>query len=451
MTPSAASSLSPVPSRSLIFMLSVDYPATTKAVYTLAASSDPLASAVKEALEVIDDALDSFGQDHLALSFNGGKDCTVLLHLLAAALGRRDATPKPLSAVYIPVASPFDQLETFVDEIAKAYNLELFHCPLPDQSDAQLPVETVTVPATPMPLASSSSTNGGSYMNARQGPKKAKGGEGMKRALEIYKERFPHVEAIFIGTRRGDPHGARLAFRNPTDPGWPEFERINPIINWTYTQVWSYLRKLDVPYCSLYDEGYTSLGSTYNTFRNPALLIEPSCGHPYKSQSAPSSSRSAANGSSTSDYSNLIMVPGDANLACYADSGTESLPSNFQVLPGGDPAAMCYADESARDPLPETLEMIRGDPSTACLADDSGCDPIPHPASLEVLARDPEMICLVEDGVCPPPGGGCPPASGAPCPCAQEPRYRPAYELTDGELERAGRASSSVAAVQVQS
>jgi len=99
----------------------------------------------------------------------------------------------------------------------------------------------------------------------------------MRRGLELYKQRYPDIDAILVGTRRGDPHGATLSHRNMTDPGWPAFERINPIINWDYADVWTFLRKLRVKYCVLYDEGYTSLGSTYNTFPNPALSIQPSC------------------------------------------------------------------------------------------------------------------------------------------------------------------------------
>lgn len=35
---------------------------------------------------------------------------------------------------------------------------------------------------------------------------------------------------------------------------------INPIIDWTTEEVWEFIREYDVPYCCLYDEGFTRLG-----------------------------------------------------------------------------------------------------------------------------------------------------------------------------------------------
>ncbi|KZT63243.1 adenine nucleotide alpha hydrolases-like protein [Daedalea quercina L-15889] len=367
-----------------------DFRKISKEVYTLAAQSDSLAQHVKEALAVIDDALDSFGSERVSLSFNGGKD--FLLHLLAASLGRRGSlASRPVPAVYIPVPSPFPQLEFFIHATAKQYNLDLFQCPV---DEFELPVETVAGPATPGLEA----TNG---LIAEVGVKmKAKGGEGMKRALELYKEKFPHIGAILIGTRRSDPHGATLTFRNPTDPGWPAFERINPIINWSYGTVWDYLRRLKVRYCCLYDQGYTSLGSTYNTFRNPALFIQP--------VSLPSSTTPAPSAPSDPDNTHPHAPP---TPAPSTSSGTaDTLPARFEVIPT-DPLKQCIADGTGCDPLPDMLEMVQGDPENACY----------HNAG-----RDFAYSTITSTAI----KGRC--------------RYRPAYELVDGNLERAGRGGAAV-------
>ncbi|KAG9088217.1 FAD1 flavin adenine dinucleotide synthetase [Ceratobasidium sp. 370] len=249
-------------------------PASLDAVYEVAAEETPLGEAVREAIGVIDRGLDIHGLDKLSISFNGGKDCTVLLHLLAAVLRRRmlegigygpkcpegpkvvadgavvshshsDATlsplrpiaalpsrrPPPIRSVYVLCPSPFVAVDEFVEASTKAYDLRLVR------------VE-------------------GSMKVALQSYLDTPGGAG--------------VEAVLVGTRRNDPHGAKLEFLQHCDPGWPQLLRVHPIINWTYGQVWEYLRhpKLQVPYCHLYDEGYTSLGSTYNTFKNPALQIQ---------------------------------------------------------------------------------------------------------------------------------------------------------------------------------
>ncbi|KAI0634068.1 hypothetical protein C8Q77DRAFT_725337 [Trametes polyzona] len=412
-------------------MQQADYVAIAQTVYDFAQSSDDgLAAAVREALQVIDEALDTWGEDHISLSFNGGKDCTppsprpvgdpsshsagtVLLHLVAASLGRRttpDRPRKPLSAVYIPVPSPFPELEAFINDAARAYGLDLFHCPHP--TGPNFPVETVPTPgSTSAPV-----------------PKHVKGGEGMRKALELYKARFPHIEAILVGTRRGDPHGAKLGFRNPTDPGWPQFVRVNPIINWSYADVWAYLRRFKVPYCSLYDEGYTSLGSTYNTFPNPALRVQGSCA----SCPLPNGS-SRAQASTSSGNSNGFPPPTQPSSSSPSSADPRrtaplppSLPDTFTVLDGGNPQTVCIGDTH---PHPSSSSATGG-----------GHAPLPHRALLTDLTRVGGQMCWV-DGSDEYPSP--PPASGAGCACKA--RYRPAYELLDGSLERAGRASGVAA------
>ncbi|KAG8835831.1 3'-phosphoadenosine 5'-phosphosulfate sulfotransferase [Serendipita sp. 399] len=208
-------------------------------------------SAVQQALTVIDETLEQDGEQGTAISFNGGKDCTVLLHLLAVVLWWRRSRSLPeqvdctqgqwlgespsgpsspqsrFKSLYVTCSSPFPEVEAFVDHCADSYSLDLF----------------------------------------RSHP----GGLPMKEALKQYKESRPEVKCILVGTRRGDPHGDKLDFRTPTDADWPAYQRVHPILNWSYNQIWEYLRRFEVPYCDLYNQGYTSLGSTFNTFPNPAL------------------------------------------------------------------------------------------------------------------------------------------------------------------------------------
>ncbi|CAK0892447.1 unnamed protein product [Prorocentrum cordatum] len=65
--------------------------------------------------------------------------------------------------------------------------------------------------------------------------------------------------AWVMGTREGDPHGSDLETFSPTSEWMPPGMRVNPILRWDYGQVWSFLRGFELPYCSLYDFGYTSI------------------------------------------------------------------------------------------------------------------------------------------------------------------------------------------------
>jgi len=190
----------------------------------------PMLKAVQEqtriALGVIGSALERYSLDEISLSYNGGKDCLVLLILLLCGLSKykKESLPKALHTVYIVSKHPFAEVGEFVDESSATYRLDLVRYAMP-----------------------------------------------MKEAFRKYLEEHKKIKAILVGTRRTDPHGENLTHFDETDSGWPAFMRVHPVIDWHYAEIWAFIRHLEIPYCTLYDQGYTSLGGTTDTHPNPAL------------------------------------------------------------------------------------------------------------------------------------------------------------------------------------
>ena len=79
-----------------------------------------------------------------------------------------------------------------------------------------------------------------------------------------------------MGSRRDDPGCSKLGLiaQSDTHKGYPDFKRVNPIIDWNYSFLWRFIKEYQIPYCTLYNEGYTSLGERKNTVKNKALYDE---------------------------------------------------------------------------------------------------------------------------------------------------------------------------------
>ncbi|EDV58679.1 FAD synthase [Drosophila erecta] len=183
-------------------------------------SNDQLREKLEHSEEIIKRAMTLYKPNEMMLSFNGGKDCTVLLDILA----RMTPPSVRLGAVYVKSANPFEELEKFVDDSVQRYGL----------------------------------------LRRYEG--------GLKVAFEQLVAEDSQLKAIFLGCRRSDPEGLNLCEMAPTNNGWPAMMRIFPLLEWSYHDIWSYFRLNNLPYCCLYDQGYTSLGDRSSTRLNPSLL-----------------------------------------------------------------------------------------------------------------------------------------------------------------------------------
>jgi len=67
-------------------------------------------------------------------------------------------------------------------------------------------------------------------------------------------------DAWITGLRR-DPAGSRTAVRKvEAESGRPGRVKVNPLADWTWEQVWAYVREHDVPHSALHAQGYPSIG-----------------------------------------------------------------------------------------------------------------------------------------------------------------------------------------------
>jgi len=201
---------------------------------------------ISAALETVESALHIFhNADELCLSFNGGKDSTVVLHLLRAALARRGLS--------------------FATSGGAAHvcpSVVFFSTTGQELSGGEGSCGVGTFPEILAFMRSSEAAYGFSIRELK----------GFKDGLASLVGAGGGVRGVLMGTRTGDPDAVQLKGPfSPTSLSWPPAMRVCPILDWTYPQVWEFLTGTGLPYCPLYDLGYTSLGSPLDSVPNPHL------------------------------------------------------------------------------------------------------------------------------------------------------------------------------------
>lgn len=177
---------------------------------------------VKSTIYFIKNCIDKYNLENIAISFNGGKDCTVLLYFFYMIFN----SLKDINIVYFQQNDEFREITDFIQVIVKKFGINL-----------------ITI-------------------------KEDNFKSGIVQLMKI-----KPIKAIFMGQRIIDPHCLSLQKECNSDVnfGYPAFIRINPLLDWNYQDIWQFLLKNKCDYCKLYDFGYTSIGNQLNTMRNKKL------------------------------------------------------------------------------------------------------------------------------------------------------------------------------------
>lgn len=185
--------------------------------------SSSLDAKIEASYAVIQQAFERFG-NQLSFCYNGGKDSVVLLDLVLRFANSSNYKIQPF---FLETDDEFDEIIEFISESEKFWNISV-----------------IRIKASNLK-------------------------EGLSKMIQDY-----HINSAFLGVRSPDIPNITLKPFERTSNGWPDVERVMPILDWTYSEIWEYIDRFNLPFCSLYSKGFTSIGPKSQTGPNPMLKDE---------------------------------------------------------------------------------------------------------------------------------------------------------------------------------
>ncbi|HDQ39416.1 MAG TPA: phosphoadenosine phosphosulfate reductase family protein [Desulfonatronum sp.] len=195
---------------------------------------------IQETKAVLEQVLRAHDSRRAAVAWTAGKDSTVVLWLWRSLLLEMNQTP--VLAVNLDTGVKFPEVTALRDELATEWAVEL-KIQVPDVDFLHYPLARDKLECCKdlkiLPL---------------------------QRALTQM-----DIAALLTGLRR-DEHPDRMDRDVWERRQNPDHVQVNPILNWTEMDVWAFILDRGLPYCSLYDQGYRSLGCMPCT--QPVELVE---------------------------------------------------------------------------------------------------------------------------------------------------------------------------------
>lgn len=220
---------------------------------------------IEQSKEVIKVALERFGHKEIYIAWTGGKDSTTMLWLYREAC--KDLGIIMPKAMFIDEGYVFEEILELVDKIKREWDIEVVVVKNTDVSDkAQHVGDLIRV----------------TDLNVRNQLEIEK--------LDFTEEVFPFEPESFVGNHlmktvamnifleengvkalstaiRWDEQEARVGEDYFSPKKNPDHIRVQPILHFTESDIWNCIHNYNIPFCSLYYQGYRSLGAKGSTVK----------------------------------------------------------------------------------------------------------------------------------------------------------------------------------------
>ena len=222
------------------------------------------AQLVDKSKEIIRETFQKFKVDDLTITWTGGKDSTLTLWIIRQVC-QEDGVKVP-KVMTIDEYDSFEEIHDFLNKYAREWNLDLEWCLNEDVVKAAGGQLNTAVKVKALNERNQAELKRIDF-EGKAFPFEAEsyvGNHLMKTVMfNMYIERHS-VKGIFQGLRR-DEQAARVQDeyfeKKEAAHLIPEHVRIKPILHFSERQLWNTYQVYKIPHCTLYEQGYRSLGA----------------------------------------------------------------------------------------------------------------------------------------------------------------------------------------------